>query len=279
MAIKYVNYAEKPERISDLIAFYAGTEEPLPPGYVSGPIIRDCYIFEYCHTGKGKVVINNNSFDISAGQGFFTFPGAVVSLMTDENVPWGKSWVCITGTRVRYFLDLMGINEEHPIFPWDNCSKALDEIHHIIEELKPQGEFDEFNRNICANRLFKLLLSLCREYDTKQTPRQKQSEYINRALRFIEYNYNRSITVDEIADYVGLNRTYFSTIFKEHMKQTPHQYLMDYKMNKACQFFANPNSTVASVGASIGYEPQVFSRLFKAQMGITPMQYIKKIKG
>lgn len=279
MPVRYVNYKQRPKYTSDLTAFYAGTEKPLPPGYISGPIIRDCYIFEYVHTGRGKVEINNNTFEVETGQAFVTFPGAVTTMTTDKKDPWGKSWICLQGERVRYFLNLLGISEEHPIFPWRNKKEILNHIHSTMESIAPRGEEDELNRNICGNELFKLLLKFNNENEVKFTLEQKQSVYITRALQFIEYNYGRSITVDQVAEHVGLNRTYFSTLFKEKLKVTPHQYLIDYKIKKACEFFKNPNSTVASVGASVGYEPQVFSRLFKAQTGLTPMQYIKKIKG
>ena len=279
MNVKHINYLNASNNVSGVSAFFANTENRLLPAYVSGPIIRDCYILQYVREGKGRVNINNNVFDVSAGQMYATFPGAVTTMTADENDPWAKSWICLQGDRVRYYLDLVGVSEENPIFPWKNKKEVLNYIHFAINELKPRGDEDELNRYICGNEFFKLLLRLNDENNSNFSSEQIQSAYIARALQFIEYNFSRPITVDKIAEYVGLNRTYFSTLFKEKMKVTPHRYLIDYKIKKACEFFKNPNSTVTSVGASIGYEPQVFSRLFKAQTGLTPMQYIKKIKG
>ena len=279
MSVRRVNYLKTAGELSGIAAFFANTENRLLPGHVSGPIIRDCYILQYVREGKGQVKINNNVFHVSAGQMFATFPNAVTTLIADDDDPWAKSWICLQGDKIRYYLDLVGITEENPIFPWKNKKEVLNYIHFAINELKPSGDEDELNRHICGNEFFKILLRLNNENKSNFSSKQIQSAYITRALQFIEYNFSRSITVDQVAEYVGLNRTYFSTLFKEKMGVAPHQYLIDYKVKKACEFFKNPNSTVSSVGASIGYEPQVFSRLFKDKTGLTPMQYIKKLKG
>lgn len=262
-SVTYVTYNEKPSSNPELTAFYAGTEEPLEPGYVSGPIIRDCYIMQYCHTGKGVLTVNTKSFDISAGQCFMLFPGSVVTLTTDVHEPWGKSWVCLYGTKIAYYLKNIGITEDSPVFAWSEKPEILEEIHKCISYVSGRSIPNEFDQKICANKLFKLLIDTCSPDSSASQSAQVQSEYINRALQFIGYNFRRRISVNDISTHLGLNRTYFSTLFKERMKISPQEYILKRRIEKACDFFANPNSTVTSVAYSLGYEPHVFTRLFK----------------
>ena len=55
--------------------------------------------------------------------------------------------------------------------------------------------------------------------------------YVEYALDFIEHNYHYNIKVSDIADYVGINRSYLTKCFKKSLQLSPHEYLIDYRMN------------------------------------------------
>lgn len=262
----------------DLIAVFADTEAPLDPGYVSGPKIRDCFIIEYCHTGKGVLTVNSNSFDISAGQCFMLFPDVVVTMTTDTHDPWGKSWVCLYGTRIPKLLKRIGVTAETPVFSWSDRPEVLEEIHNCIKYVSGICIPNEFDQKICANRLFKALTNAYTDNVAAPQNTLSQSEYIKHALQFIEYNFAERISVDDISAHLGLSRTYFSTLFREIMKISPQEYILKKRIDKACNLFANPNSTVNNVACSLGYEPTVFSRFFKKRMGMSPIEYKNSLK-
>ena len=276
-ALKYVIYRTDMSR-SDLTAFAGGYEEPWEPGYVSGPIIRDCYIVEYCRFGKGTVMVNHTSFDIPQGQYFVIFPGSVVTLRTTFEEPWGFTWVCFQGTKIAYHLENMGITEENPIFPWRDRQDILDAMFETVGIVTRNDKFIEFDQNQCANKLFGLFARACDECRAEGQNARTQAKYVSQAIRYIEANYNHRITVGDIAAHIGLNRTYFATLFKAHMGQTPQEFLLRHRIQKACDFFSNPHSTVASVAYSLGYEPHIFSRLFKQFTGQTPTEYKNSLK-
>ncbi len=101
--------------------------------------------------------------------------------------------------------------------------------------------------------------------------------YIKEALTFIDGNYQRDISIDEIACASGLNRGYFSRIFKEFMGKTPQQFLINYRMNKAAELLKKSRISIAEVGSSVGYGNQLhFSRAFKSTFGISPRDYRSK---
>ena len=183
----------------ELSAFYARTEKPLKAGLVHGPIIRDCYIMQYVHTGKGVLKINDKSFPVNAGQCFMTFPKALVTLLADEITPWGKSWVCMYGSKVPELLEAINITIDNPVFPWDECPEVHEEILSYMDILKKDNPFFEFDQAICGNKMFRLLFEKCSNTVSVPERNDVKEEYVKRAIQFIEYNFNRKITVGDIA--------------------------------------------------------------------------------
>lgn len=261
----------------DLAAFYARTEKSLTPGRTNGPMLRDCYILQYVHTGCGTLIINDNEFKIHTGQCFMTFPNAVTTQIADMHDPWGKTWVCLYGTKLPTLLKNIGITEESPIFPWESCPEILEEMTSYIDTLDKNSPTFEFDQGICGNRLFKLLYTHCENHTSNVQATVAKEEYIQKAINYIEYNFNRKITVTDIAAHVGLNRTYFAGLFKSYTNESPQEFLLKRRIDKACEFLQNPNSTVASVAYSLGYDPRSFIRLFKQVKGIPPSEYKKSV--
>ena len=108
----------------------------------------------------------------------------------------------------------------------------------------------------------------------------KLSEYyMHETNTFIEEHYADDITVEDIADHVGLNRSYFGKLFKKETGQTPQAFLMGYRMVKACEYLVQSDMCVADVGAAVGYRNALhFSRAFKNVYKVSPLNYRKQNK-
>ena len=95
--------------------------------------------------------------------------------------------------------------------------------------------------------------------------------YIDSALSFIEKNYQADVSIEDIARYIGLNRSYFGKVFKEGMGVSPQQFLIGYRMEKACELLKLSSLSIGEVGRSVGYPNQLhFSRAFRNTYGTSP---------
>jgi AraC-like DNA-binding protein len=84
------------------------------------------------------------------------------------------------------------------------------------------------------------------------------------------------ISVEEIANRLNLDRTYFSVIFKKKVGISPKQYLLKYRMNIATTLLAD-NLSVSVVARSVGYSDlYIFSKMFKRHFGVSPTEYLKQ---
>ncbi len=80
-----------------------------------------------------------------------------------------------------------------------------------------------------------------------------------------------------MADYIGINRTYLTSIFKEKMDKSPQEFLMQVRMSKACELLLNTDVPINVVAREVGYEDQMaFSKMFRKKNGLSPDQYRKK---
>ena len=98
--------------------------------------------------------------------------------------------------------------------------------------------------------------------------------YIQEAINFMEHNFQRDLTIEEIADVCKLNRSYFSKLFKESMGCPPQEFLIRLRLSKAAEMMKISNNSIRDISASCGYPNQLhFSRAFKKCYGVSPRQW------
>ena len=98
--------------------------------------------------------------------------------------------------------------------------------------------------------------------------------YIKEALNYIEQNFRNDISVEGIAEFCGLNRTYFGRIFKETIGKSPQEFLMNYRMAKAAELLKLTQLSIGDIGNAVGYSNQLhFSRAFKNVYGSSPREW------
>ncbi|MCC8074651.1 MAG: AraC family transcriptional regulator [Clostridiales bacterium] len=97
--------------------------------------------------------------------------------------------------------------------------------------------------------------------------------YVNHALDFIRYNY-ASIKVNDVAKYIGINRSYLTNIFKKKMGISPQEYLLQYRLSRGCELLLETRYSIQEIAQKIGYEnPLTFSKMFKNVYGVSPRNY------
>ena len=94
------------------------------------------------------------------------------------------------------------------------------------------------------------------------------------ALEYINDNYCKEITLQEVAAYAGLNPAYLSSLFKKEMKINFSDYITDKRITQAKFLLKNSNATIVDIAGTLGFQSQsYFSNVFKKYTGMTPKQY------
>ncbi|WHH59070.1 helix-turn-helix domain-containing protein [Petroclostridium sp. X23] len=106
----------------------------------------------------------------------------------------------------------------------------------------------------------------------------RSQKYVEKILEYIDENLSSEISLNDIADYVGLSPTYVSKIFKDSMGKNYVDYLNASRIEKAKQLLKNTQLAVKEIGFRVGFNTiQTFMRTFKKYEGITPGQFRDKM--
>ena len=99
-----------------------------------------------------------------------------------------------------------------------------------------------------------------------------QIQKIQKAL--IHESGSTDVSIEEIAEVCGINRSYLGKIFKKSVGKSPQEFLMNYRMVKATELLKLTDLSIADIGKAVGYEDQLhFSRAFKTVLGISPRHW------
>lgn len=99
---------------------------------------------------------------------------------------------------------------------------------------------------------------------------------LKRVLTFLRENYDKPITLNDMAEAAGMSPKYFCYFFKEMTERTPVEYLNGYRIEKACRKLLNTDESVTEIAYSCGFNDlSYFIKTFKAHKNVTPAQFRK----
>ncbi|MCR5755988.1 MAG: response regulator [Acetatifactor sp.] len=138
------------------------------------------------------------------------------------------------------------------------------DVHFFIDYLNTYRELKTYMNS--------LLLDVV-EY-IRAEREKKSKKRIELAKTFIEEHYRDQITLNDIADYVELNASYFSNLFKVETGMNFSEYLLNIRMEHAKKLLRDPKIKVYEIGNMVGYEDAVsFGRAFKKKYDMSPKDY------
>ena len=102
----------------------------------------------------------------------------------------------------------------------------------------------------------------------------KLKELMQSAIQYILNNYERELSITDIAKYVFLSPSYFTRAFKEDTGLSPMQYLLNVRIKRACELLTETDQKIGEIAYSVGFSNQQrFNDIFKKQTKMTPMQF------
>lgn len=110
-----------------------------------------------------------------------------------------------------------------------------------------------------------------------KTPEIK-SVKIKKIVDFVQKNYDKELTLQDIADSCGYSVKYFCQYFKNATGKTPFSYLTDYRIERASYMILSTDMPITQIAYSCGFNDlSYFIKTFKSLKGITPNAYRKSI--
>ena len=97
---------------------------------------------------------------------------------------------------------------------------------------------------------------------------------IRKALDYIELHYAEKIGLKTLSDALYISPNYFSDLFRRHMKVKFSDFLIEYRLKKACILLKKPEYKVSEIAEMVGFrDSSYFSSVFKKTYNLTPLEY------
>lgn len=217
-----------------------------------GPAVRTYWLLHFVVSGKGVFHMEDREYVVHPGEFFVIPPYKEAYYKADARNPWEYIWIGFT------------TNTSLPVQLKDVM--CLQKAGYVFKSMKNAQDMTSGKAEYLCAKLWELFSIILESEET-------HFDYIENALTIIHSEYMLGITVQEIADRLSLERTYFSHIFKKNVGVSPKKYLLDYRMKRAADLIVNHEQNISTTALSVGYNDiYVFSKMFKQYYGVSPTQ-------
>lgn len=152
----------------------------------------------------------------------------------------------------------------------------------IVEQEKREPGYELVLKTL----VMKLLIILLREIYTLEEgtdsykfsfESSEKSTIVSTILAYIKEHYNEEISLDKLSKNTYLSPVYLSKIFKEETGDSPINYLINIRLDKAKELLEEGALSIKAIAKSVGYtDAYYFSKLFKKHFGFSPSKLKQK---
>ncbi len=239
------------------------------PLHKVGPSVKSFYLIHFILDGEGDFYVKNNHYRLHAGQGFLIEPNNQVMYISDEKNPWTYVWVGFSGTKADKLLHSIGLSQNSPIFESDEGERLQKYVFDMLNH--------NYSNQADSYRLLGMLylfLSVIAEAQKNKLDTPAGNTYVNHAISYIQNHYSMPVKIEEISDYVGINRSYLSTLFKEYTGLSPIKYLQNFRITRAEHMLRVTDLPIESIALSCGYQSaEAFHKIFKKVENMSPRSF------
>lgn len=260
------------ESLLTSLSVYNVGHQKCEPGYQWGPGIRNHYCIHHIISGTGYYSVNGETHKLLAGDTFILYPDTEVKYYADTEKPWEYAWVGFMGTDAATIIRSTDFTKEKPFIKSGGPPKRMlrNQLNRVYEV---KGNSHE--ASVAMTGALYTLLSTFMHYSLqKETSKDIQLTYVEKAKNYISTSYSYPITVEDVAAYVGISRSHLYRSFQTYQQQSPKEYLSSFRIKKACHLLKETTLSVSTVAYSVGFENNLyFSKAFKKLMQVSPTQY------
>lgn len=148
--------------------------------------------------------------------------------------------------------------------------------------LKPSNmeELEEAIETMCQNLKRKHIYGEDEEKKAKVHEAAANSFIVKNAIAYIQENYEKKVTLSEVAEKTYVSQWHLSKLLNRHTGQSFSEILNNVRIEKAKDLLRDPALRIGDIADEVGFQDMAhFSRVFKKQMGISANEYRNKVLG
>ena len=248
-------------------------EEKCQSAHTYGPATRGYYLIHFVASGRGELFAGGRIWQVEAGQGFLIYPGEVTTYRADVEDPWHYAWVGYHGPLAEQVTSQVGFAREKRVLTAPDAALAWE----MLVQIKRDAAELRLGYLAALGGLYRFLALLAPAKEENAAP--DHARHYEKALWYMQGGYHRPITVQEIADFVGLSRSQLFRVFEKACGQSPKAALQEMRLMQARVLLKEKELSVEEVAYSVGMNSGAqLGAAFREQLGMSPRAYREMIR-
>ena len=243
----------------------------------------------YITDGSCNYNINLTNYVVDPGDIIIIKPQSLHSLTLNNNqsVTWNTivfnfnmlNSSITDGCLLKYIAPIINETHELPIIIKKDSvgySKIFDTITSIFDCYENQNDAFELELKSYLFHLLALLYkyNLVKFNDNKKELSSDASSKIKTILNYINNNFQKEISIDDLANLCQYSQYHFMRFFKKHLGVTTIQYINNVRLEKASILLSSTDSSIMEISLETGFDNlSYFNKLFKRKYHITPKEF------
>lgn len=231
-------------------------------------VVRKCGRVDYhillIDNGTCEVFHNGSTHTLTPGDLIFYAPyeEQKYSFKSDS----ASLWCHFTGTAVKEILN--SCNMTSGVYRMKPSQCISESFFKLVRR------FNQPNRKKIASASLLELIYNIGDIQSCDEKNDKKYALLTHTITYINMNYNKTITLEQLAKQSGYSKTGFSHLFSEIMGTSPMKYINGIRLNTACEMLSSTNLSISNIALNCGFkDPLYFSKLFLKKYNVTPSQY------
>lgn len=240
------------------------------PGYLISRNRFDSYLVMYIK--RGSCEVKNGDFSGIGKEGDFVLLDCYRPHSYGSSEGWEAIWLHYDGPLAKIYFEEIS-SRSGQIFSHSDPSALLllEKILHVFRTSSSVRE-PELSRDITA------MLDSFLALDEKKESAGLNSALIWKTASYISRHFHENISLEMLASQAGLSPYYFLRRFASETGFTPHQYLVNTRIDAAKFLLRSPDISVKDISVRTGFSNEsTFCSCFKKNEGMTPGQYRQSI--
>lgn len=231
------------------------------------------YVLHFIVDGKGYFQSDEiEKTELSAGDAFVVYKNSTSLYYSNKTQPLHYFWIGFDEDESENILSYIGFSKKFPVLSFNNATKIADSFSILFEDYKSTDNFR------FLSSFYELMHTLKINNTTLQENTPNENDIFFKAIEYMKINLDKNLKVKDLANYLYIDRSYFSKIFKEKYKVSPYQYYMQLKISKAEFLVKTTCYSLSEISNMLGFTNNfMFSKTFKQYYGVVPSSLRKHL--
>ncbi|WP_083681935.1 AraC family transcriptional regulator [Paenibacillus sp. FSL A5-0031] len=234
---------------------------------IDGPL----YLFQYTVSGFGQFRLGDETHDLYAGNAFLVeIPGDHHYCLPQSSDHWTFYFVLFRQQHMQaLWSELLHAVGATPTF--GPVSAVVRSLQHLYAEARSNRIQNSYQ---ASSLIYRLMMELLQSSTLQQQEKMNWPQQIKQATTYMEAEFHRLQSLDDVAAAAGLSKYYFTRMFTKTTGMSPMDFVTKLRIEKAVQLLRSSSLTVEEIAHTVGYSSgSYFSKVFRSRVGFPPADF------